>query len=431
MADLYNLLDELEEQQQQPTVTEEEQQLNDENGDDDPAAAAASRRLHDNDSNDDRDRLDLPPALAEAARFQKSKTATNANTNNTSTPATVRMSFETQTTANTSSSTRYHQENDGAADVLFGNNNNEPLSLEDLMRDDYDGAGNNPDGGGLYSKLDHWWVQELHSPELLPYNDAIVDAMLHSLEMAEQKDNPTSSSCSSCCSTADNGNMKAMLSSIFQIDKERVQFVLSHLIKTRLQKIQQQAWFIAREQTDRLSQREVRFFYFGKSKELNVHCILFWGGEKLTVAAACWNLLYLLNKKFIRSCCCLLRLFFFACFFLQLLFLQEYGLLLEGHLQQTVTNHFPQEAWKALDEPHMISPPADWLEGYVFCHVKESCTIDIGTTTSSFSQFSQDDNDDDEEQQQALQYHQAGDCIIVRYHKIRHLLEEDKVELLM
>jgi DNA replication complex GINS protein SLD5 C-terminus len=121
-----------------------------------------------------------------------------------------------------------------------------------------------------------------------------------------------------------------------------------------------------------------------------------------------------------------------------LLFLQEYGLLLEGHLQQTVTNHFPQEAWKALDEPHMISPPAAWLEGYVFCHVNESCTIDNGGGesgsvggTSQFSPENNVDDDDDDVQEHALQYHKAGDCIIVRYHKIRSLLQEGKVELLI
>jgi hypothetical protein len=129
----------------------------------------------------------------------------------------------------------------------------------------------------------------------------------------------------------------------------------------------------------------------------------------------------------------LLPLLFFK---LQLLFLQDYGLLLEGHLQQTVTNHFPQEAWKALDEPHMISPPSDWLHGYVFCHVQESCTIDSGKTSSSQSQFSQDhddhdDDDDDEYEQQALHYQKAGDCSIVRYHQIRPLLEQGKVELFM
>jgi DNA replication complex GINS protein SLD5 C-terminus len=111
--------------------------------------------------------------------------------------------------------------------------------------------------------------------------------------------------------------------------------------------------------------------------------------------------------------------------------LQEYGLLLEGHLQQTVTNHFPQEAWKALDEPHMITPPSTWLQGYVFCHVKESCTIDIGGSgmSSSQSQFSHEDDDKDDDEHE--RYQKAGDCIIVRYHKVRPLLQEGKVELLM
>jgi hypothetical protein len=254
MADLHNLLDELEQQQQHHPSAAEAVEEQEEDFASTPKNADASQEedTNDNDNNDNgdryRQRLDLPLALAEAAsRLQKSKNAAAASA---TTPATVRMSMETQTTANCS-----FRHNDDE-DIENENNDEEPLNLEDLMRVDnknQDGGG----GGGLYRKLDHWWVQELHSPELMPYNEAVMDEMLHTLEMAEEHNQNQNNGMADNDNDTTNLNMLAILSSIYQIDKERVQFVLSHLIKTRLQKIQQQAWFIAREQTDRLSQREV------------------------------------------------------------------------------------------------------------------------------------------------------------------------------
>jgi hypothetical protein len=85
---------------------------------------------------------------------------------------------------------------------------------------------------------------------------------------------------------------------------------------------------------------------------------------------------------------------------------------LERHLNRTVLDHFPQDVWKKLDDPEMIDEPD--LDTYVFIKTRENVVIDSGT-----------------EDNPGLQQHAAGTCLIVLYKRIRDLLLEEKVELLM
>lgn len=85
---------------------------------------------------------------------------------------------------------------------------------------------------------------------------------------------------------------------------------------------------------------------------------------------------------------------------------------MESHLNRTVLDHFPQDVWKKLDAPEMIDEPD--LDTYVFCKVKDDVAIDNGTVDRP-----------------NLQQHSEGTCLIVRYNKIRELLLEERVELLM
>jgi hypothetical protein len=97
---------------------------------------------------------------------------------------------------------------------------------------------------------------------------------------------------------------------------------------------------------------------------------------------------------------------------LQAEYLKEYGALLERHLNRTVLEHFPQQAWKKLDEPEMIDEPD--LGAYVFIKTKENVAFDNGTA----------DNPD-------LQQFAEGTCLIVRYNRIRELFLNNQVEFLM
>lgn len=89
--------------------------------------------------------------------------------------------------------------------------------------------------------------------------------------------------------------------------------------------------------------------------------------------------------------------------------MKDFHALLEQHLQTTVTNHFPQEAWKRLDEPDMIEQPD--LEQYVMVRALEDCTLRKGT-----------------EEAYALE---AGSNLIVLYDDVSGFLETGAVQLIM
>lgn len=83
---------------------------------------------------------------------------------------------------------------------------------------------------------------------------------------------------------------------------------------------------------------------------------------------------------------------------------------MEHHLRSNVTDHFPQEMWKKLDEESMIDRP-DVDTTYVFAEVLEDCVIGAGEEVASVKG--------------------KGDRIIVQYNLVRSLIEEEKVKLLL
>ena len=95
----------------------------------------------------------------------------------------------------------------------------------------------------MYTSLYHAWTQERQSPELLPFPTEIVDAMRK--EMADQEEVDTG-----------NTNLDGLLESILFIDKERVKFLLTDLLKTRLEKIQTHPIWME-SKTERMSPQEV------------------------------------------------------------------------------------------------------------------------------------------------------------------------------
>ena len=78
-------------------------------------------------------------------------------------------------------------------------------------------------------------------------------------------------------------------------------------------------------------------------------------------------------------------------------------------MQTSVTDHFPLEAWKRLDEPEMIEEPR--LDEYVMVRVFEDSTLRKGS-----------------EEARTLE---EGSNLIVNYREVRTFLESGALQLIM
>jgi GINS complex subunit 4 len=190
MADLYNLLDEID----QPQDQQQEEDLQDEQW-----------------QADDREELDLPPALQEAARKKLQGTPEPT------------------------------YDEDERVDL---DDFNPEVSLEDLP----------------YTHLQQLWTQEIHSPELLFYDDETIRGLTQAVEQQEEHienmDLPEYSD-EPGAGGGNDKNMKALVQSVLKIDADRVKFLLSDVLRRRLTKIEEHPLHM-RTLTDRMSDGEVR-----------------------------------------------------------------------------------------------------------------------------------------------------------------------------
>lgn len=108
-----------------------------------------------------------------------------------------------------------------------------------------------------YSQLQHWWVQELQAPELLPWNGRVMAPMMEAAFSEEEEDTKENTN-----------NLEAILNDIRCVDKERVQFVVANLLQVRLRKIQACPWYYMNN-NDRLSKEEVSWL-LGQSANIHV-----------------------------------------------------------------------------------------------------------------------------------------------------------------
>ena len=88
----------------------------------------------------------------------------------------------------------------------------------------------------------------------------------------------------------------------------------------------------------------------------------------------------------------------------------------------------PAEGWKKLDDPEMIDSPD--LEQFVFCRTLEPIEIDVSGEPNVLNE-GEEEEDDDDDYGDNLQAHPAGAFLIVMYKKVRELIAEGKVQLLM
>lgn len=105
-----------------------------------------------------------------------------------------------------------------------------------------------------YMRLKSLWLQELLSPELMPYQDATIDMELQLLSGQEETMEKYVQQ------QQENGKDQhriALLADITKLDAARVKFVVQDLLTSRLNKIEEHALY-NRELVDRMSDKEVR-----------------------------------------------------------------------------------------------------------------------------------------------------------------------------
>jgi len=214
-----------------------------------------------------------------------------------------------------------------------------------------------------YERLKYLWIQELNCTELLPHDESNSSLLLDILSDQEETiDQLNEQGCGSVGGGVD-PSLASLAAGICKMDSDRLAFVLSDLMRTRLFKIEKYALH-NREILDRMSKEEITY-------------------------------------------------------------LQKYGTLYERHMQRSVTDHLPKEAWKKMDEPEMIERPN--LDEYVFCRV-----VADEVTLNNETNMNIEDDDDEDFQGGAVtdETFQKGSQLFVRYAVIRSLVLEGKVDLM-
>jgi hypothetical protein len=98
-----------------------------------------------------------------------------------------------------------------------------------------------------YSRLRNVWSQELNSPELLPFDEDIFQAITELIEEWEE-----------AVDQCEDDPVSALMASITSVQIERAKHVLCDWLATRLRKIEEYPFYIRDNKADCLSQTEVR-----------------------------------------------------------------------------------------------------------------------------------------------------------------------------
>mmetsp|Transcript_56114 Transcript_56114/g.63505 ORF Transcript_56114/g.63505 Transcript_56114/m.63505 type:complete len:292 (-) Transcript_56114:114-989(-) len=110
----------------------------------------------------------------------------------------------------------------------------------------------------LYEKLHQLWLQERHCPELLEYDEEMVQKLLNSFEEREETIDEESDS---------RNAVELLMSNLQQQDLDRAKFVLSDWLTHRLQKIESHPLHM-RTKVDSMSQNEIEYLMaYGKMLE--------------------------------------------------------------------------------------------------------------------------------------------------------------------
>ena len=125
----------------------------------------------------------------------------------------------------------------------------EPLELKDLQRDDPDELYQR------YHKFQALWIQELASPELLPYDTDIIASMVDAV--ADQDDAAAAVAVGTGDAATGYPHLDGLLASVLRVDSGRCKFVLCHLLRERMRKLESYPRHHQQRMIDRMSPNEV------------------------------------------------------------------------------------------------------------------------------------------------------------------------------
>ncbi|KAL7573943.1 hypothetical protein ACA910_001954 [Epithemia clementina (nom. ined.)] len=394
MADLNHLLEELEQAEQQEQQIDDDEKLYNQDG-------SIGNNNNDNNNGDDNDddegnhneRIsagggDGTTTLEDAFSDPAMGTTTTA--------APARISFPPAQAASRLSNHHYniHNRNDDNDDAFP-----DRLDMEDVIGAMMDHHTNHDDKdhrmateapsleeqAAAYQLLKTWWIQEVHAPELLPWNESLVQGWIAWLDRDnhdnDNDDNDTDQAAATT-TTHEQAQLRALLQGIARIDRQRLSFVLSNLLAVRLHKIQLHHLYYVQT-------------YGGRRHEDEEEAQEEEPGHHPSVNTTTW--LSAAERDFLLA----------------------YHALWTRHMQRTVTDHFPQSAWKALDEPDMVPKPN--VDAYCWIRV-------VRDTVLQHSQH-HDDNDpndvhDDAYPSQSQQRYPAGTTLILPYRQVQELVRD-------
>lgn len=226
MADLYNLLEELEEENEAAGHQEEEEEDGVKNGNNNDPRRETMETMamseYDDDDGDDDNHMESPPQIT--GRFVGA------------------------TPRNNTSDDDDDRDRDAEAAAFFKDlegGHTTSFAAPDTMERQQQQQEIVPNE--LYAKLHQHWLQERHCPELLPYDEEMVRSFLEDFEENQEKLDDLMTS-----SHAD----ELLIGNILQQDLDRAKFVLSDWLTQRLNKMEQHPLHNLKEKSENMSEQE-------------------------------------------------------------------------------------------------------------------------------------------------------------------------------
>jgi hypothetical protein len=234
MADLYNLLDDLEE-----NVAVHEDNGDDEDDDNGQVKAYDPRRetvetmaMSEFDVDDEEQRQGFSPNFV-GQFVRKAHNPRNSSHDDDD---------------DGDSDDKSHRDRDAEAASFFADlDSSSPMATYYYNPDSNDNEKQKLVRNELYAKLHQKWLRERHCPELLPYDDEMVRTFLEDFEENQEKLDDLMTS-----SHAD----ELLMGNILQQDMDRAKFVLSDWLTQRLNKIEQHPLYNLKEKMEDMSEQE-------------------------------------------------------------------------------------------------------------------------------------------------------------------------------
>jgi len=253
------------------------------------------------------------------------------------------------------------------------------MNLGDRREDQLEVSGYNPSQQVTdedYETIKHLWVQELNCAELLPYQHVQMEMLM---ELTEGQEHTLLDLQSGNDNSGTDINVDPTLASIAagicKMDMDRMKFLLSDLLRVRIEKIER--------------------YWMHLTTTMNEDEMV----QRMSIG--------------------------------EIEYLQSYAELFRTHLERSVTDGFPKEAWKKIDEDEMIPRPN--MDTFCFCRVldEDGVTIDNHAGIDVPKEIDDDDDDEEEDESEWKRFYDHDSLLFVRFGAIRDLVFEGRIELVM